>query len=78
MKSKKYIKSEKGYKNVEFDKEAVKAAQKKINRKTPTSVSLPPELVEELKELAAKKGIPYQVLMRSFIIEGLKRLKGVA
>jgi predicted DNA-binding protein len=44
----------------------------------PTSVSLPPEIVEELKELADKKGIPYQVLMRSFIIEGLEKIRGVS
>jgi hypothetical protein len=50
---------------------------RKIHRKMPTSVSLPPEIVEELKKVATKKGIPYQVLMRSFIIEGLQRLKEV-
>lgn len=75
MKSKKYIKAEKGYEKIEFDKDSVKKAQKKINRKMPTSISLPPEVIEELKEIALSKGIPYQVLMRSFIIEGLKRLK---
>jgi predicted DNA binding CopG/RHH family protein len=52
------------------DRERVRAA-----RKMPTSVTLPPDVVEELKAIAAKKGIPYQVLMRSFIIEGLERLK---
>jgi len=41
----------------------------------PTSVSLSPETVIELKKLAAKKGIPYQVLMRSFIIEGVEKMK---
>jgi hypothetical protein len=78
MKNKIYIKSEKGYEKIEFDKSSVKTAQKKINRKTPTSISLPPELVDELKTLAKEKGIPYQVLMRSFVIEGLKRMKKVA
>jgi predicted DNA binding CopG/RHH family protein len=78
MKTKKYMKPAKGYEQVEFDQEAVKKAQKKINRKMPTSVSLPPEVIEELKDVAEAKGIPYQVLMRSFIIEGLKRLKDVA
>jgi hypothetical protein len=51
---------------------------RKIHREIPTSVSLPPEIVEELKKMAIKKGIPYQVLMRSFIIEGLQRLKQVS
>ena len=44
----------------------------------PTSVSLPPEVVEELKAIAEKKGISYQVLMRSFILEGLQKLKQVS
>lgn len=76
--SKKYIKSKPEYDEVEFDEKAVKDAQKRINRKMPTSVSLPPEIVEELKEIAVRKGIPYQVLMRSFIIEGLERYKKAA
>lgn len=71
----KIIKSKPGYKNVEFDIKKSKEAQNKIRRKMPTSVSLPPEVVEELKAIAKKKGIPYQVLMRSFILEGLENLK---
>lgn len=70
----KYIKSKPGYDDVEFDEKAVKKART-IGRKMPTSVSLPPEVVDELKKLADKKGIPYQVLMRSFIIEGLAKMK---
>ena len=73
----KYVKSLPEYDEVEFDEKAIKKA-KKIGRKTPTSVSLPPEIVEELKEIATKKGIPYQVLMRSFIIEGLEKIKKVS
>jgi len=73
---KKYAKSLPEYDEVEFDEEAV-LNSRKIQRKMPTSVSLPPEIVEELKKVATKKGIPYQVLMRSFIIEGLQRLKEV-
>lgn len=74
---KKYAKSLPEYDEVEFDEEAV-LNSRKIQRKMPTSVSLPPEIVEELKKVATKKGIPYQVLMRSFIIEGLQRLKEVS
>ena len=77
MKKSKYVKSKTEYDKVEFDKAAVKNGRK-INRKMPTSVSLPQEVVEDLKKLADKKGIPYQVLMRSFIIEGLEKLKGVS
>lgn len=70
----KYIKTNSEYDEVEFDEKTVKKARK-IGRKMPTSVSLPPEIVNELKELADKKGIPYQVLMRSFIIEGLEKIR---
>lgn len=45
------------------------------NKKTPTSVALDPQTIQSLKELAEKKGIPYQVLMRSFILEGLDKAK---
>ncbi len=72
---KKTVKSLAEYEKVEFDLEKSKQAQGAINRKQPTSVSLPQEVVTELKLLAKKKGIPYQVLMRSFIIEGLERMK---
>ncbi len=71
----KIIKSKTEYEKIEFDVKKSKAAQAKIRRKMPTSVTLPPEVVEELKKMAEKKGIPYQVLMRSFIIEGLENLK---
>ncbi len=71
----KVIKSKKVYKKVEFDIIKSKEAQSKIKRKMPTSISLSPEVVDELKEIAEKKGIPYQVLMRSFILEGLEKLK---
>ncbi len=74
---KRYIKSLPDYDEVEFDEESV-LNSRKIRRKMPTSVSLPPDVVEALKEIAAKKGIPYQVLMRSFIIEGLQRLKDLS
>ena len=71
---KRYSKSLLEYDEVEFDEQSV-LNSRKIRRKMPTSISLPPEIVEELKKIATKKGIPYQVLMRSFIIEGLQRLK---
>ena len=74
----KIIKSKPGYDEVEFDVNKSKEAQKKMNRKMPTSITLPPEIVAELKALAEKKGIPYQVLMRSFVMEGLENLKKVS
>lgn len=74
---KRFAKSLPEYDEIEFDEEKVLNARK-VRRKMPTSVSLPPEVVEELKAIAEKKGIPYQVLMRSFILEGLQRLKDVS
>ena len=72
---KSFVKSLPEYDEIEFDEQSSKKAQQKIKRKMPTSISLSPETVEELKELADKKGIPYQVLMRSFILEGLNKMK---
>lgn len=69
------IKSDPMYDEIEFDYKKSKASQGKIKRKMPTSISLPEEVVEELKKIAVKKGIPYQVLMRSFIMEGLEKIK---
>lgn len=67
------------YKNIEFDKKSALAARKLLkSKKKPTSIALEDETIEELKDLAALKGIPYQVLMRSFILEGLRKSKKAA
>jgi predicted DNA binding CopG/RHH family protein len=47
----------------------------KGSRRKPTSIALEEALLKELKEVADKKGVPYQVLMRLLITDGLKRLK---
>lgn len=44
-------------------------------KKHPTSVNLPEEVVTELKALALKMDIPYQTLMRRLIMEGLAKLR---
>jgi predicted DNA binding CopG/RHH family protein len=75
--TKRYAKSLPEYDEVEFDEEAV-LNSREVDSDLPLSVSLPPEVVEELKAIAEKKGIPYQVLMRSFILEGLQKLKQVS
>jgi predicted DNA binding CopG/RHH family protein len=36
------------------------------------------ETVADLKRLAAKKGIPYQTLMRMLVLEGVEKLKKAA
>lgn len=75
--TKRFAKSLPEYEAVDFDEDAV-LKSRRVGREILTSVSLPPEVVEELKLIAEKKGIPYQVLMRSFIIEGLEKLKKVS
>ncbi len=67
------------YKRIDFDKKAALSARKLLkSKKKPTSVALEDETIQELKELAALKGIPYQVLMRSFILDGLRKSKKAA
>lgn len=77
-----YVKNEKGYeKSFKADWSAVKRGLKKVRseagepKKIPTSVALDPRLVAELKKEAKSRGIPYQILMRMFIVEGFKKLK---
>ncbi len=72
-----YVKNEKGYANIKFNAKAVKDAysKAKTKRKHPTSVNLPEEVITALKALALKMDVPYQTLMRKFIIEGLTKRK---
>ena len=77
-----YVKSEKGYeKSFKADWKAVKSGLKKVRaeqgqpKKVPTSIALDPRFVAELKKEAEARGIPYQILMRMFIIEGFQRMK---
>ena len=74
---KNYVKDNGDYQELEFDAEAIKKSyeRRKKNEKYPTSVNLPEEIVLELKQIAQKKGVPYQTLMRMLIIEGLEKLK---
>ena len=76
------VKNEKGYeKSLTADWEAVKKGLKKVRaeigqpRKVPTSVALDPRLIFDLKKEAKARNMPYQVLIRMFIIEGFKKLK---
>ena len=47
----------------------------KSKRKIPTSVALEEATVKDLKKIAVNKGVPYQVMMRVYILEGIKREK---
>ena len=63
----------------EFEADKIlEAMQRSKKRRKPTSVALEEETIKELKKLATKKNVPYQVLMRMFIINGLQKMKKVA
>jgi predicted DNA binding CopG/RHH family protein len=76
---KSYVKSLEEYKDpFEFDAEAIIEAMgrmKKGSKKQPTSIALEAATIKSLKKVAAKMNLPYQILMRLFILQGLKRFK---
>jgi len=76
------VKNEKGYeKSFKADWKVLRDGLKKARaqqgepKKVPTSVALDPRFVAELKKEAQARGIPYQILMRMFIIEGFHRMR---
>lgn len=76
-----YAKSLKEYEEpFKLEAEKILAAMKRFKdtRKKPTSVALDENTIQELKRVAGKQGIPYQVLIRVFILDGLERLKKAA
>lgn len=78
---KSYVKSLKEYEApINLDAAKILEAMKRYKnaRKRPTSVALDDATVSELKKLAERQGIPYQVLIRVFILDGLERLKKAA
>jgi len=77
---KRYAKSLVEYKNIQFDEKKLVSAAKRlrVRRKLPTSIALEEGTVRELKVIATKLGVPYQVLMRMLILEGLRKMKKVA
>lgn len=78
---KSYAKTLKQYDSTfELDSKKILAAMKRFkdSRKKPTSVALDETTIHELKAVAEKQGIPYQVLIRVFILDGLDRLKRTA
>ena len=77
---KRYAKKLKDYEHIDFDAETIIAGMRRLKgqRRKPTSIALEENLLKELKSLADKRGVPYQVLMRLLISEGVARLKKVA
>ena len=70
-----YVKSENSYSATSrFEKKKILEAAKRLKkkRKLPTSIALEETTIKELKALAEWRGVPYQVLMRMFIIDGLR------
>jgi len=65
------------YDKIDFDPKEIIAGMRRLKgaRRKPTSIALEEELLDELKSLADKRGVPYQVLMRLLITDGIKRLK---
>ncbi|MBC7714020.1 MAG: hypothetical protein H7177_11820 [Rhizobacter sp.] len=73
-----YVKSLKTYKKTSLlDSDKILEAMRRFkdSPKKPTSVALDQETIDELKAIADKNGIPYQVLIRVFILDGLDRIK---
>lgn len=78
---KSYAKSHKEYDSESLlDSKKILAAMKRYKDypKKPTSVALDETTIQELKAMAEIQGIPYQVLIRVFILDGLERLKKAA
>lgn len=77
MKAKIYVKNHpvdaEMYKEIEWEEEKVRDARDLKRKKLkPTSIALSEETINQLKRIAENRGIPYQVLMRSYILKGLK------
>lgn len=72
-----YVKREPEYEKVTYNRKKVRAAALRLKkaRKQPTSVALDPAVIQELRQEAEARGVPYQVLMRMLIVDGLKRMK---
>ena len=76
-----YVKSLKEYeKPVKLDHKKILDSIDRLggDKKLPTSVALEIAAIRDLKKLAQKKRLPYQTLMRMFIMEGLRRSKRAA
>ena len=74
---KKYARQLKEYDHIEFDPKEIISQMSRLKgaRRKPTSVALEVTMLKELKSWASKQGLPYQVLMRLLLADGLKRLK---
>ncbi len=72
-----YVKSKKEYEETSLlDANKILEAMKRVKgRRKPTSVALEESVIKDLKQVAEKLNLPYQVLVRLFILDGLRRVK---
>lgn len=73
-----FVKSLPEYEEAEFEPEKIIEAMIRHSggkKKKPTSVALDEDTIKTLKKKAKSIGLPYQVLMRLLIIDGLSRIK---
>ena len=77
---KRYAKRLKEYDKIDFDPKEIIAGMSRLKgtRRKPTSIALEDELIRELKRIAEDRGVPYQVLMRLLIADGVRRIKKAA
>jgi hypothetical protein len=74
---KKYAKSLKEYEKIDFDTSDILSEMSRLKgaRRKPTSVALDAKTIKDLKNMAETRSIPYQILMRLLITDGLRRMK---
>lgn len=72
-----YARNDSSYAKVSYNRGKVRATARRLkrDRKQPTSIALDPATIRELRHRALERGIPYQVLMRMLIVEGLRNLR---
>ncbi len=77
---KKQVKRLKEYDKIDFDPKEIILGMSRLKgaRRKATSIALEQELLDEVKSLAGKRGMPYQVLMRLLIADGVNRLKKIS
>ncbi|OFZ80441.1 MAG: hypothetical protein A3K03_00200 [Bdellovibrionales bacterium RIFOXYD1_FULL_44_7] len=64
---------------MDIDMDSLFAALKRVKgRRKPTSVALEEGSIQDLKKIAKKLDVPYQALMRLFILDGIQRFKKAA
>ena len=72
-----YVKSEPGYEKVSYNRAKVQRTARRLKtaRKQPTSIALDPAVIRRLRKEAEARDVPYQVLMRMLIVQGLRNLE---